>query len=191
MIPIVSLAKFSIPFSPVTDLSVHPITIEVSVQVWQRPEIWMCFLYHSTWCVSRALSRRLGENRGIAQKLGKRPEAASCRAAGTGCAGGGCGPAACPEPSAPLRAAGAAGAARPARGPAPLQGRRLPQNTRGPSGGSCFFGSRAWKRATAARCHLLCAAPRTGYFCSWAIMESHRRGPNDPCRRELISGLLQ
>lgn len=33
VIPIVSLAKFSIPFSLVTDLSVHRITIGVSVRV--------------------------------------------------------------------------------------------------------------------------------------------------------------
>jgi len=62
VISIVSLAKFSTPFSPVTDLSVHLITMEVSVQVRQCSEIWMCFLYHSNMvCFQGFKQRREGK----------------------------------------------------------------------------------------------------------------------------------
>lgn len=51
------LAKFSILFSPASDLPVYQITVEVSVWVWQHPRSECAFCIGETWCVSRALSR--------------------------------------------------------------------------------------------------------------------------------------
>lgn len=78
VIPIVSLAKFSIPFSLVTDLSVHRITIGVSVRVWQCPEIWMCFIHQSSTVCFQGFKQRREGKQGHYSKLGESLEPASC-----------------------------------------------------------------------------------------------------------------
>lgn len=175
------------------------------------------FYITATWCVSRTLSRGERENRGIAQNSGKPGASVLQSGKETDSEGSGShahrssarpGTRCLPSSKAQLFSGSwqcrcclfllkspwlppaAASALLPCRGrgsrwtPAAIQKK------------AAFlkpgrFGAVGDRNVTLQRGATCCATPRTGYFCSWAIMELGWRSPNDPCRRELISSLLQ
>lgn len=202
MISIVSLAKFSIPFSPITDLSVHLITIEVSAQVWQCPEIWMCFLYHSNMVFFQGFKQRREEKTGALLKIQGDPGASILQSSketdseGSHARRNSARPGTCCVPRSKAQLFSCSQQCRCCL--FLLKSLWLPPVTANAlllcrSGGSCWtptalqekdaflkpgrFGAVEDQNVTLQCSATCCAPPRTSYFCSWVIMELDWKSP--------------